>query len=120
MMRFSILAVMLLCLLGCGGSGPSGPVQIELTSAGLNPASIRAPSAGQVHFVNHDAADHQIASTACPELASPKLAHNGEFTATLGVGPKPCSFSDSLNPSATAFQGTVTVGAPGGTSGSGY
>lgn len=105
----------------CGGSsGNTTAAQISLTASGASPSTITIPSGGQVHFINHDTADHQIASSACGELASPKLSAGQDFLASI-IGPKSCSFSDSLNPSNTSFQGTVTVSAPGaGGGGSGY
>ena len=102
-------------LAGCGGSSkpnPPTPVQITFEAAGVVPASVNAGSSGQVHFINNDTAAHQIASTSCAELASPSLAGGKDFTATLGIGPKVCTFNDGLNPSTTAFQGTINVAAP--------
>ena len=100
--------------LACGGSSaPGGPLQIELTAAGLNPSSTSAVSGGQVNFVNHDTAAHQIASTSCSELASGQLAAGASFLTAVGTGPKSCTFNDGLNPTALQFQGTINVAAPG-------
>ena|SRR6266478_1075352 len=107
-----------LLILSCGGSSsPQGPVQLQITAAGINPNTITIPSGAQVSFVNKDTASHQINSS-CPELSSPVLATNGSFTATL-TGPKTCNFNDSVN-SGMAFAGTVTVLQPGVDGGSGY
>jgi len=69
----------------------------------------------QLEFVNADSMDHQIASSDCPELNSPRLVTVAEtrstssFLAMLGAGPKTCTFSDGLHPFPAAFQGTVNV-----------
>ena len=103
-------------LAGCGGSSKPntpGPAQVTLAAAGVAPASVNVGSGGQVHFVNNDAAAHQIAGSAnCTELNSPSLATGKDFTATLGTGPKTCTFNDGLNPTASAFSGTINVAAP--------
>ena len=103
-------------LAGCGGSAKPntpGPVQITLEAAGVVPASVNAGSGAQVHFINNDTAAHQIAGSAnCTELNSPSLAGGKDFTATLNTGPKTCTFNDGLNPTATAFAGTINVAAP--------
>ena len=108
-----------LLILACGGSSsPQGPVQLQITAAGISPKDITIPSGAQVSFVNKDTASHQIASS-CQELSTPApLATNGTFTATL-TGPKTCNFNDSMNSGAT-FAGTVTILAPGVDGGSGY
>ena len=110
-MRFAILLVPV-ALIACGGYGSganAASAVVALQSAGASPTSLSVSGNGQIQFINNDAADHQIASGDCAELVSPKLAAGAIFTATMGVGPKSCSFNDGLNPSAAAFQGTVTV-----------
>jgi hypothetical protein len=108
-----------IALIGCGSnSGGGDPAAVvTLRSVGADPASLSLTGSAQIQFVNADAIEHQIASSDCPELASPRLASGGSFTATVGAGPKSCSFSDGLNQTATAFQGTVRVTQP--TSGGG-
>jgi len=110
-----------LLLLACGGSSsPQGPVQLQITAAGIAPTPITIPSGAQVSFVNKDTASHQITSSSCPELGSPVLATNGTFTATLTgqpSGPKTCNYNDSVN---AALAGTITVLQPGVDGGSGY
>ena len=121
-MRAAVLLV-LLSAVACGSGASSGAAQIRLTAAGASPNAIAIPNGGQVQFDNQDSAAHQIASPDCPELASPSLAPGGNFLATLSGGPRSCSFGDALNPSATAFKGSVTVNAPtpgGGGGGGGY
>ena len=95
-----------------GGPGSSGPVQIAFSTTGVSPVSANVGSNGQVHFVNNDAAAHQIASTNCTELNSASMATGQGLTLTVGAGPKTCAFNDGLNPSATAFAGTINVAAP--------
>ncbi len=109
-----VIALAAAVLAACGGSSKSSPaaVQVTLEAAGVVPASVNAGSGSQVHFINNDTAAHQIASTSCAELASPSLAGGKDFTATLGTGPKTCTFNDGLNPSSTAFGGTINVAAP--------
>ena len=116
-MRATALLVTSLGLIACGGSSQT-PALIALSASGASPSTITIPSSATVNFVNHDTADHQIASS-CTELASPKLSTSATFTATFGAGPKSCSFSDGLNPSSTVFQGSVTVRAPGAAGGGG-
>jgi hypothetical protein len=122
-MRTAILFVPF-ALMACGGSS-SAPAAITLRSAGADPASISVMAGAQLQFTNADAVDHQVASTNCPELSSPTLPAGGSFTATMGAGPKTCSFDDALQPSAAPFQGTVmvqssAVGGGGGGGGRGY
>jgi hypothetical protein len=123
-MRAALLpSFALAALAACGGSDSFGGATITLTASGLSAAAVSVPSAGQIKFVNNDSASHQIASSNCSELASGPLAHGASFIATLGAGPKSCSFSDGLNPSSTQFQGSVSVAAPGsggGGGGAGY
>ena len=96
----------------CGGSGGGAPqgAQFQLVASGVTPITATIGSGGQVTFSNKDAAPHQITSS-CAELHSPSLAMNQTFSATL-AGPKTCPFSDALNPSNSAFSGTITVDAP--------
>lgn len=111
------LPLVLLALAACGSPAPSSD-QIVLTAAGASPSSLTVANGGQVHFLNKDSADHQIASSNCAELASPRLSSGQDFLATLS-GPKSCSFSDALNPAVTSFQGTITVNGPAGGGGGG-
>jgi|SRR5712671_4065175 len=109
-----------LLVLACGGSSsPQGPVQLQITAAGINPRTITIPSGVQVSFVNKDTASHQITSS-CPELSTPMaLATDQSFTSAPLTGPKTCNFNDTVNPG-TTFAGTVTVLQPGVDGGSGY
>ena len=115
-------ALAMLAALGLGACGPGavGPVEVALTSTGASPADVNAPSSGAVHCTNRDTVDHQIASTDCPSLASPKLSPGGDFTGALPAGPKLCTWSDSLNPSDARFKGQINVVASSGNGGSGY
>lgn len=114
-----LLLAFALAPLACGGEETPATPLVQLSSAGVSPSSITVASSAALRFVNKDSADHQLASTDCSELASPKLSAGGSFTATLGAGPKTCTYKDSLAPSASAFQGTVTVQAPGSGGGGG-
>jgi len=104
--RIAILLVPLAA--ACGGAG-AAPAAITLRPSGADPASITVVGGTQLQFANADSVDHRIASADCPELGSPTLAAGASFTAALGKGPKICRFVDALQPSAAAFQGTVTV-----------
>ena len=117
-MRTAWLAVLLLTA-ACGGG--TGGTLVTIGRSGFSPSALSLAGGASVQFMNADAADHQIESTGCAELASPRLTSGDSFTATLGTGPKTCSFDDKLNPSMAAFQGTITVttvsgggGNPGG------
>ena len=114
------LALLFLAVASCGSDSTAPSVQ--LTAAGASPSTTSVNSAGTLRFVNQDTAAHQLSSSDCAELDSPKLAAGAEFIAQLGAGPKTCAYVDSLNPSATAFHGTVNVLAPnpGGGGGPGY
>jgi len=67
----------------------------------------------ELRFVNQDSVNHGITSSDCPELTTPTLTPGTNATQMLGSGPKSCTFSDSLNPSNAAFQGSINVLAPG-------
>ncbi len=109
-----------LVILACGGSSsPQGPVQLQITAAGINPRTITIPSGVQVSFVNKDTASHQITSNDCAELSSQALATDQSFTSAPLTGPKTCNFNDTVNQGAS-FAGTITVLQPGVDGGSGY
>ncbi|MFL5312937.1 MAG: hypothetical protein ACJ79H_21090 [Myxococcales bacterium] len=116
-MRTAILIVVTSAFISaCGGSGggtPSGPLDVTLTAAGPNPKQFSALSQATLRFVNNDAVNHQIGSTNCPGVATPVLTPGANATATLPAGPRDCDFSDTLNPSAAAFQGSINILAPG-------
>jgi len=117
-MRAAILIMIPLAFfVACGGSGgsgtPTGPFQVTLTSAGASPKSFTALSQAEVQFTNNDSVNHRISSSDCPEMSTPLLTPGMNATVMLGAGPKSCTFNDSLNPSNTAFQGSVNILAPG-------
>jgi plastocyanin len=85
---------------------------VSLQAAGPNPSTISVMAGTQLQFINADATDHQVVSGDCSELDSPTLAAGADFAATMGSGPKTCTFSCKLQPGATAFQGTVIVDQP--------
>ena len=125
MRNLLLIALSACAFAACGGSdsGSKAPAKITLSASGASPNNVNIPNGGKVTFVNSDAADHQITSSACTEFASPKLSNGGSFTTPALAGARSCGFSDSLNPSATTFAGTVTVAAPGtggGGGGGGY
>jgi plastocyanin len=117
-MRVATLFVPL-ALTACGGSS-STPAAITLRAAGADPTSISVTGGAQLQFANADSVDHRIASSNCPELGSPTLPAGASFTATMGAGPKTCTFDDALQPSSASFQGTVIVQSSAGASDAGY
>ncbi len=125
-MRFAtILVSVSLSSVACGGSTsttPTSPTEapINLTASGLSSAVINLPSGGRVHFFNMDTVNHQIASTSCPDLDTPVLPPGTGSLRPQLTGPLTCSYDDALNASATAFDGSVTVNAPGQGGGAGY
>jgi hypothetical protein len=115
-MRAAILLVAPLAFAAaCGGSGgaPSGAFEVKLTSTGVAPNSFAALSQATLHFTNNDTVSHDITSAKCGELKTGLMAAGAGATVMLGPGPKSCNFSDSLHPTATAFQGSISVLAPG-------
>ena len=111
-------AVLIALLAACGGAGggsgtPTGPFTVTLTAAGVSPQNFQALSQASLRFTNQDTKNHQITSSNCAEIMTPLLTPGTAATVDLGPGPKVCNFSDSQNPSAAAFQGTVSVLAPG-------
>lgn len=127
----------LLWLAACGG-GSSSPspdqaspsITITLSSAGVDPKASFVSGNSSVAIVNSDSAPHQIASSPdasqvdCPELNSPMLAAGDQFIATIANRDGTCGFIDSLNPTDSNFQGTITVtisnASPDGNGGGGY
>jgi hypothetical protein len=103
----------------CGGSDSPTEAPIRITAAGLSASAITIPSGGRVHFFNADSVNHQIVSQDCPALDTPVLAPGGDSLEPLMTGPLSCTFADALNSSA-AFDGSVTVNAPGAGGGAGY
>jgi hypothetical protein len=98
----------------CGGSDNNSPTEapINLTSSGLSTSAVTIPTGGRIHFFNKDTVDHQITSSTCPDLDTPRLAPGADSLRPLMTGPLSCTFSDALT-SATAFNGAVTVNPPG-------
>lgn len=99
-------------LAACGGTEPN-VAAVELRAAGPSPANAQVGSAGSLRFVNKDAAEHQVASTTCPELATARLAPGAEQAVRLGTGPKSCAYDDALAPASATPWGTVEVLSPG-------
>jgi hypothetical protein len=115
-MRAAILLVASLAFAAaCGGSGgaPTGAFEVNLTPTGVKPNSFAALSQATLHFTNNDTVTHNITSANCGELRTGVMAAGATATVMLGPGPKSCNFSDSLNPTAAAFQGSINVLPPG-------
>jgi hypothetical protein len=86
---------------------------VKLTSTGVAPNSFAALSQATLHFTNNDTVSHDITSANCGELKTGLMAAGAGATVMLGPGPKSCNFSDSLHPTAAAFQGSINVLPPG-------
>jgi hypothetical protein len=129
-------ALGLLWLAACGGGSPSpapgtspdqasSSLTITLTSEGVSPKTSSVSGNSSVAIVNGDSAPHQLASNPgpqqaeCPELNSPTLMPGEEFIATIPSRNATCGFIDSLNPTDSNFQGTITVTTTDAGSGSG-
>jgi hypothetical protein len=123
-MRAMLLVVPFAFLFACGGgTSNQAPAEVDLNASGAStPTSgavnISVPSGGQIHFVNKDTANHQIASSNCAELNTTTIAPAATVAITI-VSSGPCTFHDALNPAVAGFNGTITVTAPG-TPGNGY
>src|SRR4051812_26566735 len=117
-MRRAVFLV-LFAFTACGGSDTPTEAPIRITASGLSAPAITIPSGGRVHFFNADTVNHQIASQDCPDLDTPVIAPGGDSLQPLMTGPLSCSFADALT-STGAFNGSVTVNAPGAGGGAGY
>jgi len=126
----------LLWLAACGGGSPSpapgipgqasSSLTLTLSSEGVSPKASSVSGNSSLTIVNSDSAPHQLASNPdpqqadCPELNGPTLLPGDGFTVTIGSRNATCGFIDSLNPTDSNFQGTITVTtADPGPSGSG-
>lgn len=116
-----IAAAALLGACGGGGDGMGGgatcpltaTAAIDLTSSGASPHTVCVLVGGSVTFTNQDSVQHDIESgTGCPQLNLGVLAPTATATATFPSATV-CPFHDALNPTNTAFQGTVAAAAPG-------
>jgi hypothetical protein len=138
-MRYGV-TLSLLALVACGGTdsspttgGTNDTVAIlTLKSNGISTQSgalastgFSVPNPGVVQFTNSDTVSHNIASSdaGCTALNSGTLAagtSSGNITLINGgTTDITCSFKDTLNPTNTAFQSTVTI-LTSNTGGSGY
>ena len=121
----SAAVISLLWLAACGGgsSSPAGispdqassSLTLTLSSEGVSPKESSLSTNGSVRIINTDSVAHQLTShpdpqqTDCPELNSPTLAPGDQFTTIIDNHDGTCGFIDSLNPTDTSFQGTITV-----------
>jgi len=122
-MRIALILVPF-AFVACGGGGGGGPTEapVNLTAAGLSSAAVTIPSGGRIHFFNKDTVNHQItsATAGCSDLDTPTLAPGTDSLRPIMTGPLSCTYGDALT-SAAAFNGSVTVNAPGSMDGgSGY
>ncbi len=120
-MRFVICLTLGFAALGlaaCGGGGggggasctPGTTAAIAINAMGVSPMNVCVQPMGTVTFTNNDAAPHDIefnTPASCPTVGSIAPA-GGQVTAAFPTAVN-CSFHDGINPSNTAFQGTVAV-----------
>jgi hypothetical protein len=96
-----------------------------LSSGGVSPKASSVSGNSSVTIVNSDNVPHQLASNSdsqqvdCPELNSPTLLPGDGFTAIIASRNATSGFIDSLNPTDSNFQGTVTTTDPGPSGGGG-
>ncbi len=122
----------LLSLAACGGGSSGSPavqvpsvLTLTLSSEGVSPKDGSVLSSGSITIVNQDSAPHQLISNPnpsqvdCPELNTPMLAPGDQFTTTVANQNEACGFDDSLNPTDSNFQGTISVTGMGGSPGGG-
>ena len=133
-MRYGV-TLSLLALVACGGTDSGGGTtdqvaQLSIKSTGISTqtggsAIFSVPNPGVVQFTNSDTAAHNIASSdaGCGALTTGNLAAgatSGQIILTNSTSANiVCSFKDTLNPTAAAFTGTVTI-LTSSTGGSGY
>ena len=107
---------------GGGGTGTCNPgptATITIRATGVTPKAVCVVPTGTVTFTNSDTAPHDIESGAtCPQLNLGVIAAGGSQMATLPTAAV-CPFHDQLDPTNTAFQGTVAVSS-GQVGGPGY
>jgi plastocyanin len=102
---------------GCGGTGnggggtcnPGATASITIKNTGVSPTAVCVLPTGSVTFTNSDTVQHDLVSDGtCPELDTGIIAASASAMVTFPTA-KVCAFHDTVNPSNTAFQGTVAV-----------
>ena len=123
----------LLSLAACSGGDSSSPTPdqasssliLTLSNAGVSPKASAVSENTSITVVNSDSGPHQLVSNPdsqqvdCSELNTAVLLPGDTFTATIADGIGTCAFIDSLNPTDSRFQGTITVTSNSGPSGDG-
>jgi hypothetical protein len=109
-----MLATVAAAAFACGGSSSgSAPNTFTFGASGVSPTFMMVGTQSTVTFMNSDTVAHGVTSSNCSELAAASIAAGANAVISLGAGPKTCSFADALNASATSFQGSVQIAAPG-------
>lgn len=124
------------CAIGCGKGSYGGtsnpppvqPVEITISSTGVSPKTVTVSGGTMIVFNNTDSVVHEMASnphpqhTDCPELNVGPINPGASATATMRTTAMVCGYHDHRNPTATQFQGTITVtgNSGGGGGGGGY
>ena len=119
----SSAVVGLLGLAACGGGSPgsgapdqaSSNLTLILSNAGVSPKASSVSVGSSITVLNSDSAPHRLASNPdsqqvdCGELNTPELLPGDAFIAIVADRSGTCAFIDSLNPSDSTFQGTISV-----------
>jgi len=112
----------LLWFAACGGGSSSlAPDQasssliLTLSNAGVSPKASAVSEDTSITVLNSDSVPHQLVTNPdsqqvdCSELNTAVLLPGDGFTATIADRIGTCAFIDSLNPTDSRFQGTITV-----------
>ena len=112
----------LLWLAACGGGSSSlTPDQtslsftLTLSNTGISPKASAVSENTSITVLNSDIVPHQLVSNPdsqqvdCSELNTSVLLPGDAFTATIVDRVGTCAFIDSLNPTDSRFQATITV-----------
>lgn len=119
-------AALVVGLVGCGsdtsgGGGGSGACSlgtsatVTIGATGVSPKAVCVVPGSTVTFANADAVAHTLApdaATGCALLAVGPIAPGASAPVTFPAALF-CAYHDAANPSATAFQGSVSVATPG-------
>ena len=115
----AVLCLLWLAACDGGSSSASDPtatgLTLTLSNSGVSPQTSFVFGSSLITVLNNDNAVHQLASNPnpqqvdCPELNTPVLSPGDSFIATISDQIGTCGFIDSLNPTDSSFQGTITV-----------
>ena len=124
--QFLGIGALLMFVVDCGGSSPSGPsdpggtptnsTTITLTSSGASPSVVTVPPGSRVLFINNDSQAHFMASnphpdhTDCIEINQVGFLSTGQRRETGNLNTvRTCGFHDHDNPTNARFQGRIVI-----------